>query len=304
MYLYRLAGENLELAKAEIEGLMSSQGSSSRIYRTGTLGFTEEEPEFPKRLALAHSVSELIRVESETEELEDLKVEGPFRIESFADEPGIEEDIGELVSSSGNEVDLENPDTVIEIHNVEGFYLAAERVVDIDRGLFQDRSNEKREYSSPVSLDPVTARVLVNLTGTPHGNHIVDPFCGTGGILVEAGLCGIGVKGGDIDPEMVEGTKENLEQFGILNYEIVETDYHELWEKIDGKAHSVVCDLPYGRSSKVENLSDDLLEVFEELGEEKAVFVYNEPEFLGLEHSYSLYVHGSLTRYIYVYDLS
>ena len=40
---------------------------------------------------------------------------------------------------------------------------------------------------------------------------IVDPFCGTGGIAIEASLLGLEVLASDLDSRMVEGTKSNLD---------------------------------------------------------------------------------------------
>ena len=39
---------------------------------------------------------------------------------------------------------------------------------------------------------------------------IVDPFCGTGGIAIEASLLGLEVLASDLDSRMVEGTKSTL----------------------------------------------------------------------------------------------
>ena len=43
---------------------------------------------------------------------------------------------------------------------------------------------------------------------------MVDPFCGTGGIAIEAALQNIRALASDLDSRMVEGTKENLKWLG------------------------------------------------------------------------------------------
>jgi len=49
---------------------------------------------------------------------------------------------------------------------------------------------------------------MVNLSGARR--EVLDPFCGTGGVLIEAGLIGLEVYGFDIQQSMVEGCKEIL----------------------------------------------------------------------------------------------
>jgi tRNA G10 N-methylase Trm11 len=77
----------------------------------------------------------------------------------------------------------------------------------------------------------------------------VDPFCGTGGIAIEAALQGIEVLASDLDPRMVEGTLENLEWAGTSAK--VETcgasEIASLWGNKSNCCF--VFDPPYGRSS-------------------------------------------------------
>src|SRR3989338_6441877 len=56
------------------------------------------------------------------------------------------------------------------------------------------RANHKRPVSSPVSLSHLLAMAMVNLT---HGERVYDPFCGMGGILIEAGHLGRTLIGSD-----------------------------------------------------------------------------------------------------------
>jgi tRNA G10 N-methylase Trm11 len=63
-------------------------------------------------------------------------------------------------------------------------------------------------------LPPKLAQAIVNLAAATlqaSAQHIVlDPFCGTGVVLQEASLMGFGVYGTDLEPRMVDYTKENL----------------------------------------------------------------------------------------------
>ena len=57
-YIYRLAGEDLELAKSELDGFLKSQGIEKKSERLGSIAESENHPRQLKRLALVHEVSE------------------------------------------------------------------------------------------------------------------------------------------------------------------------------------------------------------------------------------------------------
>ncbi len=308
-YLYLLAGEDIGLAVAELEGFLESQGVEESAELRGRLAETEAEPSRLRRLALVHEVSRKLE-EGDIEELEpEYRPSSSFRVravevEGEHDTRVVQQKVGSAIETDNNGVDLEDPDEVVIVYLFEDIYVLAERVLDIDRGLFEKRKNQERPFSSPVSLDPVLARVLVNLSGIPAGKHAFDPFCGTGGVLIEAGLCGIGVHGLDISGEMVEGARENLEEYGIIVHDIREGDVAEAEEIFGQKFDAVITDLPYGKASRSENSPvDSFLDTAPELAD-KAVFMSNRPDIGDFEAKYEVYIHSSLTRYIYVVDYS
>ncbi len=62
-------------------------------------------------------------------------------------------------------------------------------------------------------LPPKLARIMVNLgiaDKDPKGVTLLDPFCGTGTVLMEASLLGISVIGSDLSPQQVTGTNSNM----------------------------------------------------------------------------------------------
>ncbi|MFB6115989.1 MAG: methyltransferase domain-containing protein [Candidatus Nanosalina sp.] len=310
-YIYHLAGENLELAEAEIRGFLRSQKKEEKLSRTGRTVETEEEPGQLKRLALTHEVSRKI-CETGVNNLESLETdyrpEESFsvRVENLSkreiDSKSIEKLLGESLSSRKNSVDLEDPDTVVKAYVLEEKVLVGEVVQEINRGLFKNRRNQYRPFSSPVSLDPVLARVLVNLSGAEPGETVLDPFCGTGGILIEAGLCGCRVKGLDIKEEMRKGCRDNLEEYGIINHDIRQGEISEIDEIFDQRFDKVVTDLPYGKSSKQ---TEDAVESFLNFADGfdgDLVFVWNEDTIGDYRADFTVYIHGSLTRYIFVVE--
>lgn len=79
----------------------------------------------------------------------------------------------------------------------------------------------KRDQARPMRdarvgmLPPKLAQIIINLAAGPIAkktNHLIlDPFCGTGVILQEAALMGYDVYGTDLEPRMIDYSKENLE---------------------------------------------------------------------------------------------
>lgn len=296
-YFYLLAGENLELAEAELQGFLKTRNIDNSN-RNGRLAYTEQHPDQLRRLAMTHEVIREIDPEK-------FRPNGSYAVraenltENGFDKEEIESDIGEKISGLTNEVDLENPDTVVKVYNTEERLVIGKVVEDINRGLFKERSNEKRPFSSPISMDPILARVLVNLSEVSAGESVLDPFCGTGGVLIEAGLCGILPKGLDIQEKMVSGARENLENYGILNHDIKQGDISEVDNIFDGY-DVIITDLPYGKASQEENEAvDKFLELIEDF-DGKTVFMYNEDSLEDYEADFEVYIHKSLTRYIFV----
>jgi tRNA (guanine10-N2)-dimethyltransferase len=299
VYVYRLAGDDLELARAELKGFLRSQGVDEEPEFHEGFALTEAEPSQLRRLALVHEVGEVLNLSDSLET--DYRPESSYAVRSENVEKKLEKQLGERLETADNTVDLESPDEVVKIYRFEGEYCLARVVENIDRGLFEKRENQKRPFSSPISLDPVLARVMVNISEVPVGGSIIDPFCGTGGVLIEAGLCGIETCGLDIQNEMVEGARENLESYGILNHDIRESDIADAPEMFNRSFDAVVTDLPYGQSSKKEGKPvEKFLENASELTDGKIVFMSDKSELGGMKPEFEIYVHKNLTRYIYI----
>ena len=82
----------------------------------------------------------------------------------------------------------------------------------------------KRPFFRPVSIEPRLARAAVNIAAGTRSGYVVDPMCGTGGILIESGLTNRPTLGVDFDPVMVDGAKENLQWAGVIA-EVKRGDY-------------------------------------------------------------------------------
>ncbi|MDY6778140.1 MAG: THUMP domain-containing protein, partial [Candidatus Nanohaloarchaea archaeon] len=273
--------------------------------------FDADDVDF-RRLAMTKEIGAVLASAPTLEELDVEAVDcgGSFavRCTMFGDcehsSRGVEERVGAAIQEeTGCRVELDDPDTVFRVYiTSEEVYLCRQETL-IDTGKFEDRRSHLRPFSSPVSLHPKLARTLVNLAGVKAGDAVLDPFCGTGGILIEAGLIGCAVYGSDVSEEMVEGCRENLAAHTIEG-EVRQAPIEGVEGVFDRDFDAVVTDLPYGRASRKEGEDLELYRTFldraKKLCTGRVVFVSNMPDVLGLEHSFSVYVHSSLSRYIYV----
>jgi hypothetical protein len=101
------------------------------------------------------------------------------------------------------------------IKNDKQTYLAQTIAIqDIDAYARRDQGRPKRD-SFVGMLPPKLAQTIVNLAVgqlEPVTGHVVlDPFCGTGVVLQETLLMGYDAYGTDLEPRMVDYTRQNLE---------------------------------------------------------------------------------------------
>jgi precorrin-6B methylase 2 len=103
------------------------------------------------------------------------------------------------------------------------------------------RRHDAKPYRTSSSLSARLARALVNLVAPP-AQTILDPFCGTGSILLEAGALGLQAFGMDHNIKMAGMSRRNLAHFGY-------PAKVELGDALQctQTAGAIVTDLPYGR---------------------------------------------------------
>jgi tRNA (guanine10-N2)-dimethyltransferase len=132
----------------------------------------------------------------------------------------IEQTIGGALFRDGWKIDLTAPEITLKITALNHNNLTEEEegenpsqiiwgVKSSGTSTWDERTAPKRPYFKPISLDPRLARAMANIA-CPEEGKILDPFCGTGGILLEAAAIGSQVFGSDADSRMVEGSRDNL----------------------------------------------------------------------------------------------
>lgn len=91
-------------------------------------------------------------------------------------------EIGALINPQKRKVDLENPDVTIYVYKNKEYY------VGID---FSGKDLSKRNYrifSNAKNIKSTIAYAMVRLSGFKQGESLIDPFCLSGSIPIEASL--------------------------------------------------------------------------------------------------------------------
>lgn len=262
-YIFELSGEHETLPKAEIMAILESK---EVVFETldADLGVLVlkvpklEIDELTDRLALSHVIDSHI-YSGDVKDVYNLDIpiriqKGTFavrarRIQNQYDHINLkklEKRVADCVEGE-NTVYLENPENEIRVIISKRGHLG-EALARIPRNEFEGRKVQNRPYFSPISLHPRLARALVNLSRVKKGESLLDPFCGTGGILIEASMIGVKAKGSDIDPRMVEGCKKNLAKFNMGDAEVFQSDIGKIKETIS-KVDAIATDPPYGKSA-------------------------------------------------------
>lgn len=218
------------------------------------------------------------------------------RSSAGVDTQAAERELGTVLVDRGFTVDLDDPDHVLRVLFADGSIgrdpATANRqpeqgmepaldpvtagVVEIDEDAesgravlgwtvaesdrrFGDRAPTDRPFFQPGSMDPLLARALVNIAGARPGATVIDPMCGTGGLLLEAALVGARAIGTDAQRKMADGARTNLSAAAPDVPWLVCRGDARRPPLPDDIADAVVFDAPYERQSAVAGGSLDSL---------------------------------------------
>ncbi|HLI46491.1 MAG TPA: methyltransferase domain-containing protein [Geobacterales bacterium] len=202
------------------------------------------------------------------ENLNDFDFEGSFvvRIDSFDLEykacvPRMEKDIGAIFFRRGKKVDLKKPDVIIRGYIKDGYLYLGKLLAIANRSQFFQRRPSKKPAFHPSSMMPENARLMINLGKAPLTGVFLDPFCGVGGILIEAAYISNLCIGIDIDPKMLKGCQKNIKYYGFYNVDLILADALKIPLR---RFDCIVSDTPYGIASSLkkrdhEKLVEDFL---------------------------------------------
>ena len=314
-----LSGEHPTLPRAEALAALEAEGvrlrtvsASSQVLRVDATGPVLRAV---ARLGLAHVVCE----ELAEGDLPDLREAArtydlggkTFRARARAlgprfDRKAVEGSLGADFGRTGR-VDLTAPEVEFRVLVGETFLLG--RVVHrVDRRGLEARKVTRRAFQRPITLHPKLARALVNLSRVPVGGLVADPFCGTGGVILEAARMGLRPVGADLRRTMVSGARDSLRALGTEAPLVVADAGHSPWRP--GSLDGIAADPPYGRAATTSGeptlaLYDRAFAAFDDLlprGRHVAVILPNDAAVdVGerrweLVERHAVRVHRSLTR--------
>jgi len=324
VFFFELSGESRDMPKAEAERCIEAECPRHAVTGWGPGYLTASFPEecldgIADRIALTHSIGRYLGQYDPEEPGSLSRVQlpaGTFAIRAKRFEGMMKEvDSQKLVRSVGNilsknnDVDLRDPDIIVRMQLCDKIHLFLEEKA-VDRNIMEKRKVGERPFFSPISLHPKYARALINLTGAKKGDTVLDPFCGTGGIVIEAAEMGMKAIASDFDEDMVMGCRENMEFYGLKLHDHETIDIKDLPERFS-EIDVIVTDPLYGRSTKTggEDVRDihsaamsSIPKVLRADGRAGIILPYEMCEAeMRLDSVFKQHVHGSLSRYYHVF---
>ena len=267
-YFAQVSGENVELARAEMDALarlcptnmvVSWYGRVAKLQTAvSPVEFLLDRAALVQRAGIL--LGDVIHEDSITEVIsDDVWMANVFPSDKFSvrtmcvgrgcdsrERAEIEKDLGAHIQNiTGAEVDLRAPKTQILVIIVPKRILVCKSSESRLRRLLHAREPGKKPFFHPTMMNSTLARVMCNLAGVRPGSTVLDPFCGGGGILCEASHIGAVVVGTDLNWKLLVGAKRNLSEISA-QYSVVQADARYLpVQTVD----YIVTDPPYGRSS-------------------------------------------------------
>ncbi len=137
-----------------------------------------------------------------------------------------------------------------------------ETIQDFESWSFRDFERPARDARRGM-LPPKLARIMINLAGVDPGNKtLLDPFCGSGTVLMEASLLGFEkLIGSDIQKQAIADTEKNLlwqehQELPVSQFELFEASADKLIEFVPAETVDLIVTEPFlgtprqGRESK------------------------------------------------------
>ncbi len=308
--IFLLSKQNLELSKQEVLALTDKQ----EFMLIDNLLILNTNFKDYKRLAYTKEVYELLFISNPKNLITDIKnfnwqeiYKTNFCLRTHNSKIK-ESKLADLIWNNlkSPKVNLKKPKTEIHLFFIKNKVIATLAKFK-NKQKFEKRKPHLRPELHPSSLDPRLARALINITGINKG-ILLDPFCGSGGILIEAGLMNLRPIGYDTDKIMLKRAEINLKHYKIKDYKLKQQDA----TKIKTKFNYIVTDLPYSKNTKKQDLTKlylNFLKTLKKILKKKAVIGF--PDFINhkslieksklkIEKEFTYYLHKSLTKKIIV----
>lgn len=313
--VFILSGEESGLPEAEARALvrdLDPEAEFTRPERGLLVAQTTADPvRLGSRVAFSRRVGLLVRDGEFDEAHLALLRRGTYRVRVFGSgERSDEAMVASVAEKVGGKVDLDDPDAEVSVYiGEEGTpHLAIASPRSMRQG-WSTRRPRSRAFFHPSAIFPKLSRALVNLSGAQPGEVFLDPYCGTGSLLIEASLLGVEAIGIDVARKMVRGAQRNSEKYGQRWLGVIRSDSRSMPVTQVG---AIATDIPYGRASSSRGLTSG--EILESLVEEargslapgrKLVVMHPKTTEvrsgeMRVEQELDMYVHRMLTRTITV----
>ena len=292
-----------DLAQAEIEAIA---GKSQRFDNLVIINTSKQLD----RLAFTKRISDVIAITTKTNLNKDISkinwnkiITKDYCVRS--NKKVLEPKLGSLIwkQLQKPKVNLENPKTKIVFIYHKNKIFILKQIKKLNH-TFEQRKAHRREALLPIAMHPRLACAMVNLLYP--AKTIYDPFCGTGGILIEAGLMGINTIGSDIDKRMINATKTNLKKYKI-KAKLKQADATKI------KAKHIVAELPFGKNTKKQDLIKLYTAFLKNCKKNKSKLVVSFPNTINfkqiikktkykIKSQFKIPIHKSLTKTIVILE--
>jgi len=157
-------------------------------------------------------------------------------------------------------VEIKNTATILHNNLIEknGDFTIFGGDIFVTRAIQPIEDFSQRDFGRPESdsksgmIPPKLAKIMINLAKIKNDSAILDPFCGSGTILMEAAVAGFkNLIGSDVSSKAVQDTIKNIEwtenRFKIkdLRLKIFDCDIAKLDEKIKANSIDAIITEPY-----------------------------------------------------------
>lgn len=338
---FLLSGEHETLPIAEIKAILEAEGHQYKILETlDQLLRVETDPKCVETVKKRAALTRLCGLELFTCRVKPSQVEKAIKTisledflrkgETFAvrikhvkthssevDAMALERKLGALILQmvEGAKVNLPSPEKTFTGILTDSKLVFGLKLAEVPSKPFTERRPKKKPFFHPSAMPPKLARCMVNMAKPKTGDLVLDPFSGTGSILIEAALIGCRVLGIDIQRRMAIGSLKNFKHLEIEPEGLIVADAkNPPIRKVD----CVVADPPYGKSATTfkrttKQIIKECLESVYHMVDKGKRICLAAPKNIGVSQiglataymhveSHLVYVHRSLTREIAVFE--
>ncbi|MHB1868306.1 MAG: hypothetical protein ACYCPP_05110 [Nitrososphaerales archaeon] len=324
--VFVLSGEDLTFPSAEIFALVetySKENTCQKLSQRVVVSKLEDLgiiSRISERAAYCRFGGGLVSIASHAEDLAkeldaSILAEGiSFAVKSESLDNEVCGDIGgQIKEKSHARVSLEEPDCVFQVERLDdGRFVLGVSSRGVKTFSWKHRRPRARKFFLPSAIYPKLARLLVNLSRVREEEYFLDPFCGTGSLLIESSVMGIKTIGFDLTRWIAKGSRLNLQGFSLDFESIIRADSTHSPFPLN-RVDAIATDVPYGRASSTKGkdtaqiIRELVVAAADSLNSDKYCVVMH-PSHVDLDcgnsfrlsEQHLLYVHRNLTRAISV----